>query len=147
MGNLQVPSGNQVLDLGIVSRMVTAINELQDDIQTKNAKVYTGTTTLPADTQTTRLAIETAHITATSDNSTGSDIISKTIKFGKAFAYPPVVTLTPVLESTGISTNSTPDISLVITSTSTSEVTFAIIFNSKLLKTSIGINAIAIGVL
>jgi len=145
MGNLQVPTGNQVLDLGIISRMTTAINELQDDVQTKNAKVYTGTNTPPADTQTNRLAIVTNYTTATSDNKTGLDVISKTIVFGKTFSTEPVVTVTPVLE--GFTTASTPDVTVVITKTSVSDVTVAIRFDSKLLKQSIGINVIAIGVL
>ena len=142
MGNLQVPSGNQVLDLGIISRMATAINELQDDVQTKNAKVYTGTAIPAADTQTTRLSIVTQYVRVDLDSKNLK--VSKTIKLGKTFAHVPVVTVTPALV-TSISKINTPNVSVIITRASESEIDIVVVSTS--VTATIGVNIIAIGVL
>jgi hypothetical protein len=145
MGNLQVPSGNQVLDLGIISGLVTAINELQDDVQTKNAKVYINGVSPAADTQTTRLAIVTQYAEVPVAGSTALTRVFKNIKLGKTFAYNPIVTVTPVLQ-TSITTNSTPDVSIIITRVGVSEIDVVVVSNSAK-KASVGVNVIAIGVL
>lgn len=148
MGSLRVPSGNEVLDLGTIALMSTAINNLEDTLAKENSKIYTGKATPPATITTAELGIVTAYTEIATDTSTATkDRRQKTIEFGKTFAYPPVVTATPILETSGISVGNIPDVSIIINTVSTTAVILTVVFNSNLGKTNVGVNVIAIGTL
>ena len=148
MGKIPTPSGNQILDMSIITRIIDEINNVQDTLAKNNSKIYTGKAVSAADSHTSELGVVTAYSEVTTDTNVKTlDRRSLSITFGKTFRYEPVVTATPVLATTGISTGNIPDVSVIINKTTKSGVDLTVVFNSTLGKTSIGINVIAIGVL
>jgi hypothetical protein len=149
MGIINDPTPGQPVDVNFLSQMVSAINSLNDDFVTKDKQsrvVKTrGSSSVFENARTTSLSFVGGYIQVTSDaKSNTKDVISKTFAFGRTFQNPPIVTLTPQVDSSGVDKD-TSSITVMITKVTKSTVTFSVLFDSKSKKTTIGVNIIAIG--
>lgn len=145
MAIIQTPQPGQPLDLGYISTMAKAINDLSAEVSVSQSKYLTIDT---ADNGQQSIRTSDARIIGgyyeVANNNTvnaGEDRIF-TYSFPSNFQYPPIVTATP------ISFKETPagkDVSVLITSITTSGVRGIVKFNTGG-NAFVGINLIIVGI-
>jgi hypothetical protein len=145
MAKVPLPDRGQPLDVTYMYQLATAINDVSDSISTATGKYATiDTRTIGRQTfkiQDIRIFagyIEAANKTTVSPTTT----IEKSVDFGVAFAYPPIVIATIINNNTKAAGD---DATVVVSSTTTSSASFRVRFATTG-EASVGINYIAIGV-
>lgn len=145
MAKVNLPDRGQPLDVTFMYQLATAINDVADSVSTATNKYATIDTKsvgkVTSKVSDIRVFAGYAEVTTSKTVSTGQTE-SKTIDYGVTFEYPPIVTATVVNNDTQDAGN---DATVVITSISTTAVTFKVRFSTAGAAT-VGVNVIAIGV-
>ena len=151
MGHLETPANGAALDVSYISQIVTAINDLNNELgnRGKQSRIVDNVSTAVPKLKvpTSQLSIVTGRKKVSTDqNSKTNDVIRGTFFFSQNFLYPPVVTATPETKADGIK-NNTLGVSVILTEVSENKANFSVIFNSDSgKKLDINVNFIAIGV-
>lgn len=144
VARLPVPDRGQPLDVAYIYRMVSAINDLAEQIDSSTEK-RTRIITRDAQTQDVRTS-DTKFFASFQQIYSQVDVRqgeTKDFFFQiSGFKYPPIATVTPVNTETTAASN---DVTIVITSITVSEIRGFIRFNSSG-QVNTGINVIAIGI-
>jgi len=144
MSKVSEPSRGQPLDVTFIYRIVSSLNLLWDKVNS-TIGAYASLWTIDGE-KTTRAAetkIVTGQINLSSQSINSNDFFEQfSYDFPTQFAYPPVVTATPIAsDATDAAKNST----VVLTSVSTSRVVGFVKFEIKG-TVSMAVNIIAVGV-
>ena len=145
MAIIQTPQPGQLLDIGYISAMAKAINDLSAEVNISPNKYLT------VDTENNgEQSIKTADakvvgkyedlINDTSVNA--GEVKTITVDFGVGFEYTPIVTATPKLIK---DTPAGKDVSILIQQSSRSKAVISIKFNTSG-NASIGVNVLAVGI-
>jgi hypothetical protein len=146
MAIVPVPERGQPLDVTYIYEIVKSINDLYtllgSDSRAGRVGVYTKGPEGPQDMKTSEAQIEAAFTTVSlSSLQTAGTSLNWYHNFNKQFFYPPIVTATAYNKE---ATDSGKDVTVTITSITTSKVEGFVKFNTGG-ETSIGINIIAVG--
>ena len=145
MAKVPLPDRGQPLDVTYMYQLATAINDVSDTVSTATSKYAT--------IDTRNVGIKNFKIpdiriyagytdVTTSEKVTATQIIEKSIEFGVAFAYPPIVVASVINNNTQASGNSA---TVVVSSISTTAASFRVRFDTAG-EATVGVNFIAIGV-
>ena len=145
MAKVPLPDRGQPLDVSYLYQLAEAINNLSDELSPTSAK-YTviDTDHGPESTRTSNARIVGGFVSVNNGSTTtpGSEqIFSYTYS---DFAYVPVVSATPITTSLS-GTDSSKDVSVVLTSVSTNRVDGVVKFNT-IGVSSVGVNLVIIGI-
>jgi hypothetical protein len=146
MAILPVPERGQPLDVTYIYQIVKAINDLSSQVSTSTGKYVS--IDVPNKTQPESVKISEARIiggykqVTTSTTKTAGSTEPFFYEFGTDFKFAPVVTATPI--NVG-NTDAGKDVSVTITSISTSRLDGTVKFNVGG-DTTIGINLIIVGI-
>lgn len=145
MAIIQTPQPGQPLDLGYIATMAKAINDLSSEVSVSQSKYLTIDTKDNGQqsirTSDARIVGGYSEVANNSTVNAGEDR-TFTYSFSSDFQYPPIVTATPV------SFRETPagkDVSVLITSVTTSAVSGIVKFNTSG-NAFVAVNLIAIGI-
>ena len=145
MAKLSPPDRGQPLDLSYIRQIVSAVNDLSNELSPEVANA-TSIDTVSGDKQVLRTAnsrIVGGYKTVSYDSSkTPNSEVSFEYKYSD-FKLAPIVTVTPILEPNA--TLASKDISVVLTTVATDHVAGVVRFNSQGVAT-VGINIIAVGI-
>lgn len=145
MAKISPPERGQPLDVAYISQLVTAINDLSNQVSPSTYKYVTiDTATLGKQSVKASEARIIGGYKEVANNSTYNkgQQISRTYEFGTDFKYTPVVTASPI--NIG-GTEAGKNVSVVLTSVTTSKVDFTVTFNSTG-DLSIAVNFVIIGI-
>lgn len=145
MAKVPLPDRGQPLDVTYLYQITSAINDLADSVSTATGKYATIDSTV-AGRQTLKIPdmrvfagyVDVANAVNVSPETT----IEKTVDFGSAFKYPPVVIPGVVNNNTQSAGN---DTNVVVSSVSTTSASFRVKFNTSG-EVSVGVNYFAIGI-
>ena len=144
MAKLSPPDRGQPLDLSYIRQIVSAVNDLSNQLSPEIAN------STVVDTTSGRQEVRTANSRIVGGYKTIAYDSSKTQSSEVAFEYPyndfklaPIVTVTPVLEANA--TLASKDITVVLTTVATNHVAGIVRFNSQGVAT-VGLNIIAVGI-
>ena len=146
MAKIPLPERGQPLDLSYIYQLSNAVNELSDELSTTTSR-YTSIESAASGMQTVKTSdakIIGKFIPVTNNSSVSPDgEVEFSYNFSD-FAYVPIVTATPILieENT---TGSGKDLSVVLTSVTTSRVSGIVRFN-KIGVASVGVNLLIVGI-
>lgn len=145
MAKVPLPDRGQPLDVTYMYQLATAVNDISDSISiatdkyaTVNTKTVGKKTVKVPDVRMYADYVDVSNAATV----TSKTLIEKSIDFGVAFAYPPIVTASIINNNTQSAGN---DASVVISSITTSSVSFRVKFASSG-EASVGVNIIAIGI-
>jgi hypothetical protein len=147
MAKIPLPDRGQPLDVTYIYQIANAINEISNEISSATYN-YTSVLTRDAGNQTIQTSsarVVAAYVDVVTNNSvTGGETKSWSYTYSADFKYPPIVTATVVNKgNSGIG----DDVTVVITSTSTSRVEGIVKFNaSEQGQVSTTVNIIAVGI-
>lgn len=145
MAKLSPPDRGQPLDLSYIRQIVSAINDLSNELSPEVANA-TSIDSVSGGTQVIRTAnsrIVGGYTTVSYDSSkTPNSEVSFEYKYSD-FKLAPIVTVTPILESNA--TLASKDITVVLTTVATDHVAGVVRFNSQGVAT-VGMNIIAVGI-
>jgi hypothetical protein len=146
MAKIPLPERGQPLDLSYIYQLSNAVNELSDELSTSSSR-YTSIESASSGLQTVKTSdvkIIGKFVPVTNNTSVSPDGEVEFSHNFTDFAYVPIVTATPILiaEST---TGSGKDLSVVLTSVTTSQVRGVVRFN-KIGVASVGVNLLIIGI-
>ena len=147
MAILTPPDRGQPIDVPYIYTMVTAINTISDQVNASAEKYTTVYTRDLADPQNLRTSDTKFYASFVDVVQQETVIVGATRSFnfniqGARFKYPPIVTATAINTGTSSASN---DVSLTITSVTTSRIDGIVRFNSGGIV-DIAVNVIAIGV-
>lgn len=146
MSNLPTPDRGQPIDVPYIYNIVTAINNISDQVSASSQK-YTTIYTRDSQKQDLRTA-DTKFFASFVDLPQQLDVnTGDTREFSfdisaLGFKYPPVATVSPVNTGTSVASN---DVNVIISSVTTSRIDGFVRFNSSG-KVDIAVNIIAIGI-
>jgi hypothetical protein len=146
MAILPVPERGQPLDVTYIYQIVKAVNDLSTQASTSVNKYVTVDTPNAGkqSVKTSEARIVGGYVQVTNGvTQTAGSSLSFSYSFPTEFKFAPVVTATAV--STGTSTASASDVTIVLSSITTSSIEGLVKFNISGV-TSIGVNLIAIGI-
>lgn len=147
MAKIPLPERGQPLDLSYIYQLSNAVNELSDELSTSSSR-YTSIESASSGMQTVRTSdakIIGKFVSVTNNSSVNPDgEVEFSYNFGSDFAYVPIVTATPILIEES-STGSGKDLSVVLTSVTTSRVVGVVRFN-KIGVASVGVNLLIVGI-
>jgi hypothetical protein len=142
------PTPGQLVDVQFLSNLADAINGLDSDYAKSKGQsnVVTNRSGQVRETMDTMgLALEAGYVSVSKDVTKKGDAISVTYSFKNKFKYPPIVTATPQIRTTGADKDVT-GISVNIQAVATGSVIIQLVFDAKSGMINIGINIIAVGV-
>lgn len=145
MAKISPPERGQPLDVAYISQLVTALNDLSNQVSPSTYKYVTiDTPNLGKQSVKASEARIIGGYKEVANNSTYNkgQQISRTYEFGTDFKYVPVVTASPI--NVG-GTEAGKNVSVVLTSITTSKVDFTVTFNSTG-DLSIAVNFVIIGI-
>lgn len=146
MSKVPLPERGQPLDLSYIYQLANSINEIASELSPRVGR-YTTIETVSASRQSVRTSdarIVGGFVLVSNNSTTSPD--SETI-FSYPFSdfqYAPIVTASPILTS-GSSTDSGKDVSVILTQVTTNRVSGVVKFNTIGLA-SVGVNILAIGI-
>jgi hypothetical protein len=144
MSRLPTPDRGQPIDVSYLYEIITAINDISDQVDRSSTK-FTTVNTREVSRQDLRTS-DSKFFASFEDLYSDVEVKAgdtKDFSFRiEGFKYPPIATVTPI--NTGTSTASN-DVLAVITDTTTSSIDGFVRFNSSG-KVSVSVNVIAIGV-
>lgn len=146
MAILPVPERGQPLDVTYIYQIVKAVNDLSTQASTSINKYVTVDTPNAGkqSVKTSEARIVGGYVQVTNGvTQTAGSSLPFSYLFPTEFKFAPVVTATAI--STGTSTTSVSDVSIVLSSITTSSIEGSVKFNISGV-TSIGVNLIAIGI-
>ena len=146
MAILPVPERGQPLDVTYIYQIVKAVNDLSTQASTSVNKYVTVDTPNAGkqSVKTSEARIVGGYVQVTNGvTQTAGSSLSFSYSFPTEFKFAPVVTATAI--STGTSTASASDVTIVLSSITTSSIEGLVKFNISG-ATSIGVNLIAIGI-
>lgn len=146
MAKVTLPDRGQPLDLSYIYQLAEAINNLSNQLSPVNAKYTTidvvGAASQSVRTSDARVVGGIVSVTNTATNTTGNEV-SFNYNF-QDFAYPPIVTATPVVTDE-VNTQASKGVSVILTSITTGSVSGVVTFNIAGVA-SVGINLLIIGI-
>lgn len=145
MAKVPLPDRGQPLDVTYMYQLASTINDLSDSVSNASAR-YATIDTRVAGKQTFRVSdmrVYAGYLDVTNAVAvTATTTLERTVNFGVAFSYPPIVVASVVNNNTQASGN---DATVVVSSSTTSSATFRVKFETAG-EATVGINFIAIGV-
>lgn len=137
------PSKGQPIDSSYITKIVTTINDIVTKISSKfsNSNIYSSTLGTKAAIRTTDLVFVGGYEKVSNATGSTTNEVSQIHQFGVTFAYPPVVTATPVIINTSFSGKT---VSVYVKDVTTSSATVVVKF-STVDTPEVGINLIAVG--
>jgi len=145
MAKVPLPDRGQPLDVTYMYQLANAINDVSDSVSTATNKYATIDTRSigKLNFKIPDIRIYAGYVDMTNNQVvSATQIVEKSIDFGVAFTYPPIVTATVVNNNTQASGNSA---TVVVSASSTTSASFRVRFDSAG-EASVGVNFIATGV-
>jgi len=145
MAKIQIPERGQPLDVSFIGELAQALNDLSEQVSPSiNKYVTIDTETVGKQSVKASEARIIGGYAVVANNATYSngDQISRTYEFGTDFKYAPVITASPI--NLG-GTNAGKNVSVVLTSVTTSKVDYVVTFNSTG-NLSVAVNFVIIGI-
>ena len=143
MSNIPIPQPGQPIDQSYIYQIVDTLNSVSTKVSSNFAESRYQSPYVTQSQRTSEMSFVGGYKVVQTWSQVAEDqIVNFTYDFGVTFAYPPIVTLTPVLIS---NTPAGKTVTAVIVSTSNTQVTGSIRFEAKG-AAAVGVNIIAIGV-
>lgn len=144
MAKVALPDRGQPLDLAYIYQLAQAINNLSDQLSPvteKSVIINTDGTDRSARTSDARVVGKTISVTQGLSVGSGQEV-TVPVQLG-SFAYKPIVTATPVINSEV--TQSSTDVSVIIKEVTSSSATIVVRFNTIGVAT-VDVNVLAVGI-
>ena len=144
MAKVPIPNRGQPLDVAYIATLADAVNNLSNELSPAKARYTTiDTPTGPVTERTSNARIVGGYVNVTSGSAVAGQEVPFTYSFSD-FKYIPVITATPVATVFN-TTNPSKDVTVVLTSITTSQVSGIVKFNSTGV-TTVGVNLLIIGI-